>query len=80
MTTPRKNPFDPEHYATNEQFIAFFAERGIAVENVRIDPVEHRRRFNVAGLPPMSLDMDAGAGECLKTVKAFVRERKTKRK
>lgn len=76
----RPNPFDPEHYATNEQFIAFFAGRGIAVENVRIDPIEHRRRFNVVGLAPMSLDMDTSAGDCLKTVKAFIRERKTKRK
>ena len=81
MTAPaRKNPFDPEHYATNEQFVAFFAERGLAVENVRIDPIEHRRRFNVTGLPPMSLDMDASAAECLRTVKDFVRAAKTKRK
>lgn len=76
---PRHDPFDPEHYATNDQFIAFFAERGIAVEQVRIDPVEHRRRFNVVGLPPMSLDMDASASECLRTVKAFVREQKKRR-
>ena len=80
MSSPvRKNPFDPEHYATNEQFTEFFAERGIAVEHVRIDPIEHRRRFNVVGLTPMSLDMDASASECLRTVKAFIRERKTKR-
>lgn len=72
----RKDPFDPEHYATNAQFTAFFAERAIAVENVRIDPIEHRRRFNVVGLPPMSLDMDASAAECLRAVKAFIRERR----
>jgi hypothetical protein len=70
---------DPGHYATNEQFQEFFALRGIAVEQVRIDPIEHRRRFNVTGFPPMSLDMDATASECLKTVKAFIRERKHKR-
>ena len=75
MTAPaRHNPFDAERYATNAQFTTFFAERGIAVENVFIDPVAHRRRFNVAGLPPMSLDMDASAAECLRTVNAFMRE------
>lgn len=70
----RKDPFDPRYYATNEQFTAFFAEREITVENVSIDAVAHRRRFNVAGLPPMSLDMDASASECLRTVKEFIRE------
>jgi hypothetical protein len=77
MPSPaRKDPFDPARYATNEQFTAYFAQRGIAVENVSIDAVAHRRRFNVAGLPPMSLDMDASASECLRTVKEFIREQK----
>jgi hypothetical protein len=77
MPSPaRKNPFDPRYYATNEQFTAYFAQRGIAVENVRIDRIEHRRRFNVIGLPEMSLDMDASAAECLRTVKEFIREKK----
>ena len=75
MPSPaRKDPFDPRYYATNDQFTAYFAERGIAVENVRIEPIAHRRLFNVAGLPPMSLDMDASAAECLRTVKDFIRE------
>ena len=74
MPSPaRKDPFDPRYYATNEQFTAYFAQRGITVENVRIEPIGHRRHFNVIGLPPMSLAMDASAEECLQTVKEFIR-------
>jgi hypothetical protein len=67
-------PFDPSHYATNEEFTDFFAARGIDVENVRIGQLEHRRHFNVVGLPSMSLDMDASPDECLRLVKQFIAE------
>lgn len=70
MSAPRKNPYDPRYYATNEEFRQFFAGHGILVEHVTIDPIAHQRCFNVVGHPPMTLEMDDSAEECLRKVKA----------
>lgn len=70
----RRNPYDPRYYATNEQFRRFFAERGIMVENVTIDPIAHRRCFNIVGYPPMSLAMDDSPDECLRKVREALGE------
>lgn len=57
-------------YATNHEFIAYFAKHGIAVASPRIDKAAHVRRFTVTatGLP-MHLPMDASPAECLRLVR-----------